>query len=137
MTTTSSNAVMDKPQHNHNNGITSSTGTDMLSSSSSPLAHEVLGLLGYVLGMWSRHKESLQMLACGGDMKEEEVAVMVHLSSELRDMCETVVMNVQQPQEEKGASSSSSSESSSMDYEEEDDDEKNMLTISSEVSGDE
>ena len=37
---------------------------------------EVVRLLGYVLDMWSRHRESLQAMACGGEMKEEEARVV-------------------------------------------------------------
>ena len=67
-------------------------------------AHEVLGLLGYVLDMWSRHKDSLRVLACGGDMREEEVGVVERLGSELRELWEEMI-----GVEEELASSSSSS----------------------------
>ena len=95
--------------HRHQGGSSSSTSPPsspppppVLSLSSLPAAREVLRLLGYVLDMWSRHKDSLQVLACGGDMKEEEVDVMERLCSELRALLEEVVV-------EQSSSSSSSS----------------------------
>ena len=102
--------------HQHQAGSSSSTALSSSAalppippSSSLPVAHEVLRLLGYVLDMWSRHKDSLQVLACGGDMKEEEVDVMMRLNCELRALLEDLAPE---------SSSSSSSSGGEMEDEE-------------------
>ena len=92
--------------HSVNNRIPMS-----LSLSSLAAAHEVLALLGYTLDMWSRHKDSLRVLAYGGDMSEEEVGVVERLGSELRELWEEMMVVEPAEQQQEGASSSEPSPS--------------------------
>ena len=119
--------VGDDHHHHHHHGVSTRAPISASSSLSSLVAaHEVLGLLGYVLDMWSRHKDSLRVLACGGDMREEEVGVVERLGSELRELWEEVVVVAE------GSSSSVSEASSVADKEE---DENDAVAGLSEVSG--
>ena len=95
-------------------GINSKTTSSIPQSSSLPsltAAHEVLALLGYTLDMWSRHKDSLRVLAYGGDMSEEEVGVVERLGSELRELWEEMMVVEPAEQQQEGASSSEPSPS--------------------------
>ena len=54
-------------------------------------AMEVLRLVGYVLDMWSRHRDSLRAMACGGEIGVEEARVVKHLGHELRGLWEMMI----------------------------------------------
>ena len=54
-------------------------------------AMEVLRLVVYVSDMWSRHRDSLRAMACGGEIGVEEARVVKHLGHELRGLWEMMI----------------------------------------------
>ena len=52
----------------------------------------MLKLSGFVLDMWSRHRDRLQAMACGGEIGMDEIQVVNHLGYEVEELLEMVVM---------------------------------------------
>ena len=96
--------------HHHHHHLLHHHDT-MIETSTIPAAIEVLKLLGHVMGMWSRHRDVLQSLAYGGDIKEEEARVVDRMGAELRDLSEAL-------------------RSSSSEREDDDDDEGSLSVVS-------
>ena len=92
----------------HIMAATSPSPSSPSSMPQSSAAMELLRLLGFVLDSWSRHRDSLQSLAAGGEVRGEEARVVERLGCELRELCDMMVVV-----DESSSSSSCSGRSSS------------------------